>query len=53
VKWQAASSLIHGVTGSFNEAIRHIEKFDKALTDIKVVSDIDDSALTRFVEKTR
>jgi hypothetical protein len=34
IKWQAASSLIHGVTGALSGAISHAEKLNEALTNI-------------------
>jgi hypothetical protein len=37
-----ASTAIHGIAGAFSDTISYIEKFDKALTDIKIVSDLND-----------
>jgi hypothetical protein len=34
IKWQAASSMIHGVMSAFNSAVSHIEKLDKSLNSI-------------------
>jgi hypothetical protein len=34
IKWQAASSMIHGVMGAMSSAVGHIEKLDKALNSI-------------------
>ena len=38
IKWQAASSMIHGVMGAFNSAVSHIEKLDKSLNSIQIVT---------------
>lgn len=38
IKWQAASSMIHGVMSAFNSAVSHIEKLDKSLNSIQIVT---------------
>lgn len=53
VKWQIASSAIHGLTGAISESISYIEKFDKALTDIKIVSDLNNEQLLTYAQNTR
>lgn len=53
LKWQLASSAIHGITGAISESISYIEKFDKALTDIKIVSTLNDKELISFAETAR
>ena len=52
-KWQVASSAIHGLTGAISESISYIEKFDRALTDIKMVSDLNNDQLLKYAENTR
>ena len=52
-KWQIASSAIHGITGAISESIQYIEKFDRALTDIRMVSDLNNDQMLKFVQNTR
>jgi TP901 family phage tail tape measure protein len=53
IKWQLASTAIHGVSGAINEATSYIKKFDEALTEIRMVSKLNDIELLSFVEDTR
>lgn len=51
-KWQIASTAIHGITGAISESIQYVEKFDRALTDIKMVSDLNNEQLLKFTQNT-
>ena len=53
IKWQIASSAIQGFTSSIRDSIQYVEKFDKALTDIKIVSDLNNDSLLKFAKNTR
>jgi hypothetical protein len=48
-----ASTAIHGITGAISESIGYIEKFDRALTDIKIVSDLDNRQLLRYADSAK
>lgn len=51
-KWKLAASAINGITSSISDGISYIERFDKALTDIKIVSDINNKDLAKFAKNT-
>lgn len=51
LKWQVASSLIHGVVGAFQSAIGHIEKLDKALNNIQIVTQKSAAQMANFANK--
>jgi hypothetical protein len=44
--------MIMGFTSAISECISYVEDFDKALTDIKLVSDISNKDLLAFAKDT-
>jgi hypothetical protein len=51
IKWQAASSMIHGAMSVFSDAVSHIEKLDKALNDIQIVSGKTSKEMASFAKR--
>ena len=47
-KWQISSEVIHGVTGMLNEAVRHAEDLNAALSDIRVVTGASAQEMANF-----
>ena len=52
-KWQLASTAIHGIASACSEGIGYIEDFNKALTDIRIVSDLNDKALANYAKNAQ
>ena len=50
VKWQMASTLIHGVTGAIQGAISYAEKLNGALNDIQIVTQKSSAEMSKFAE---
>jgi hypothetical protein len=50
-KWQISSSILQGFTGALREAYSYAKNLNKALTDIKIVSDMTGKDLDRFAKK--
>lgn len=53
IKWQAASSMIHGVMGAMSSAVGHIEKLDKALNSIQIVSNKSTIEMASFAKSAQ
>ena len=53
IKWQAASSMIHGVMGAFNSAVSHIEKLDKSLNSIQIVTGKTAAQMASFAKQAQ
>jgi hypothetical protein len=51
IKWQLASSAIHGVMSSVSSAIGHAKDLDRALTDISIVTDKSREDMAKFAEE--
>lgn len=51
IKWQAASTMIHGAMSAFSSAVSHIEKLDKALNDIQIVTNKSAAEMEGFARK--
>ena len=53
IKWQAASTLIHGVMSAFSSAVGHIEKLDKALNNIQIVTGKTSAEMAGFAKRAQ
>ena len=53
IKWQAASTMIHGAMSAFSDAVQHIEKLDRALNDIQIVSGKTASEMAGFAKRAQ
>ena len=53
IKWQAASTMIHGVMSAFSSAIGHIEKLDKALNNIQIVTGKTSAEMAAFAKRAQ
>ena len=53
IKWQAASTLIHGVMSAFSSAVGHIEKLDSALNKIQVVTGKTSAEMAGFAKRAQ
>lgn len=53
IKWQAASTMIHGVMGAFSAAVGHIEKLDKALNNIQIVTGKTSAEMASFAKRAQ
>jgi hypothetical protein len=51
IKWQAASTLIHGVMSAFSSAVGHIEKLDSALNNIQIVTGKTSAEMAGFAKR--
>jgi TP901 family phage tail tape measure protein len=47
-RWQISSSILQGFTSSIREAFSYAQNLNKAMNDIKIVSDMSTSDLERF-----
>ena len=50
IKWQAASSLIHGLMSTISGAITYAKNLNSTLTDIRVVTGASTDEMARFAE---
>ena len=50
IKWQAASSAIHGMMGSIQHAFSYAEQLNKSLNNIQIVTQNSDSQMARFAD---
>ena len=50
IKWQAASSAIHGMMGSIQHAFSYAQQLNKSLNNIQIVTQATDEHMARFAE---
>lgn len=48
VKWQIASTAIHGISGMLSSAVSHAEDLNKALNDIRIVTGYSTNTMADF-----
>ena len=48
VRWQAASSAIHGVLGTVSSAVNYVKNLDSSLNDIRIVTGQSQEQMERF-----
>ena len=48
VKWQIASTAIHGISGMLTSAVSHAEDLNKALNDIRIVTGYSTNTMANF-----
>ena len=53
IKWQAASTLIHGVMSTFSAAVTHVESLDRALNNIQIVSNKSAIEMAAFAKRAQ
>lgn len=51
VKWQISSNITHGIMGELQTAYYYAKDLDRALTDIKIVTEDSASSMANFAEK--
>ena len=51
IKWQAASSAIHGMMGSIQHAFSYAEQLNKSLNNIQIVTQQSDAQMAKFAEQ--
>lgn len=51
VKWQLSSSITHGIVGELQTAYYYAKDLDRALTDIKIVTEDSAGSMANFAEK--
>lgn len=51
VKWQISSNITHGFVGEIQTAYNYAKDLDRALTDIKIVTEDNTGAMANFAEK--
>ena len=51
IKWQAASSLIHGMMGNFNHAIGYAKELNATLNDIRIVTGASSEEMAQFASQ--
>ena len=49
-KWQISSSILQGFTGAIRDAFTYAQDLNKAMTDIKIVSDMSGKSLEHFAK---
>ena len=49
-KWQISSSILQGFTRSIREAFSYAQDLNKTLTDIKIVSELNNEELEQFAK---
>lgn len=50
VRWQAASSAIHGMMGSIQHAFSYAQQLNKSLNNIQIVTQASDEYMAKFAE---
>ena len=50
IKWQAASSAIHGMMGSIQHAFSYAQQLNKSLNNIQIVTQATDEHMAKFAE---
>lgn len=48
IKWQIASTAIHGISGMLSSAVSHAEDLNKALNDIRIVTGYSTNTMANF-----
>lgn len=48
VKWQIASTAIHGISGMLTSAVSHAEDLNRALNDIRIVTGYSTETMSKF-----
>lgn len=51
VKWQISSNITHGIVGELQTAYYYAKDLDRALTDIKIVTEDSTGSMANFAEK--
>lgn len=51
IKWQASSSLIHGLMGAVSSAVGYAKSLNSTLTDIRVVTGASSAEMAKFAEQ--
>ena len=51
VRWQISSSMMHGFIGGIETAYNYAKDLDRALTDIKIVTEDSTGAMANFAER--
>lgn len=51
VKWQLSSNITHGIVGELQTAYYYAKDLDRALTDIKIVTEDSAGSMANFAEK--
>lgn len=51
VKWQISSNITHGIVGELQTAYYYAKDLDRALTDIKIVTEDSAGSMANFAEK--
>ena len=51
IKWQAASSLVHGMMSEFNHAISYAKELNSTLNDIRIVTGASANEMVEFANK--
>ncbi len=51
VKWQISSNITHGIVGEIQTAYYYAKDLDRALTDIKIVTEDSAGSMANFAEK--
>lgn len=50
VRWQATSSLMHGITGTINQAISYVKRLDTSLNNIQIVTGKSADTMAKFAK---
>ena len=50
IRWQAASSAIHGMMGSIQHAFSYAQQLNKSLNNIQIVTGLSDTEMANFAE---
>ena len=53
VKWELASTAVHGVSGVLSSAVGHAEKLNKALNEIRIVTGYNTTSMADFAVQAR
>lgn len=53
IKWELASSAVHGVSGVLSSAVGHAEKLNKALNEIRIVTGYNTASMADFTVQAR
>lgn len=51
IRWQASSSIIHGMMGTIQGAYGYAQDLNKSLTDIQIVTQASDEHMAKFAEQ--
>ena len=53
IKWELASTAVHGVSGVLSSAVGHAEKLNKALNEIRIVTGYNTASMADFAVQAR